>query len=263
VVRILRKTLKPNSELREKDNAEKLKTAQAFGMEAKVIDDLWRLTERPTFTYKFVRALMALNLPQIFAGGFTGLLVLLLFLFRLVLLVLDIPFSTGWVDTISIIGFGGIVLFAALTIVLVLIGKGFAKRKRCLSIRADAPLEEQLITQEILDHDPMPPFREKAKCIFETLKANGCAVKYVVMGHTHYADRQRLNTEGAEYLNTGTWITIFNREEELIRNPHTFPFVEIVGDEANLYQWDDTIGKPRELVLQEKERMHFSSFQTR
>jgi len=74
--------------------------------------------------------------------------------------------------------------------------------------------------------------RENARKIAEYLN-----VKYVVFGHTHYADIHKLS-ESAFYFNTGTWMGIFSEQEELYRNVKQFTFFLYENDDARLLYWN-------------------------
>ena len=81
-------------------------------------------------------------------------------------------------------------------------------------------------------------------------------VRYVVMGHTHDAELHALGEKGGrkkEYFNTGTWNYVFSEEEQLIRKPVEFVFVQGVrmgeGLSVKLLEWNDGAGEPRLLKL--------------
>ncbi|MDO8549713.1 MAG: metallophosphoesterase, partial [Ignavibacteria bacterium] len=73
--------------------------------------------------------------------------------------------------------------------------------------------------------------RESAGIIADSLK-----VKFVVFGHTHYADINRL-ADNAFYYNTGTWMGIFAPEEELYRNVRQFTYFILEEEKGNLFHW--------------------------
>lgn len=95
------------------------------------------------------------------------------------------------------------------------------------------------------------PLTTVAKAIAERLK-----VEYVVMGHTHNPDLQRLDN-GREYFNTGTWTRVFSEEERLLREDVEFTFLEGVRKDEQLslklMKWDDEAEEPRLLRLLEDE----------
>jgi UDP-2,3-diacylglucosamine pyrophosphatase LpxH len=89
--------------------------------------------------------------------------------------------------------------------------------------------------------------RESAGKIAELLK-----VKFVVFGHTHYADIHKLNNDSF-YYNTGTWMGIFAPEEELYRNSKQFTYFIYENDEAKLCHWNIDRDYPDEVVVVETE----------
>lgn len=89
--------------------------------------------------------------------------------------------------------------------------------------------------------------RESAGRIAGLLK-----VKFVVFGHTHYADITKLNDD-AFYYNTGTWMGIFAPEEELYRNAKQFTYFLYENDEAKLCHWNIERDYPEEVVVVETE----------
>ncbi|RPI65158.1 MAG: hypothetical protein EHM47_19030 [Ignavibacteriales bacterium] len=89
--------------------------------------------------------------------------------------------------------------------------------------------------------------RESALKIAELLK-----VKYVVFGHTHYADINKLNNDSF-YFNTGTWMGIFAPEEELYRNSKQFTYFLYENDDAKLLHWNIERDFPEVVVVVETE----------
>jgi UDP-2,3-diacylglucosamine pyrophosphatase LpxH len=83
-------------------------------------------------------------------------------------------------------------------------------------------------------------------------------VQYLVMGHTHDPDLQRLG-EGREYFNTGTWTRVFSERERLLREDVEFTFLEGMRKEGTLrfklMRWDDAAEEPRLLPLLEDEEL--------
>lgn len=83
-------------------------------------------------------------------------------------------------------------------------------------------------------------------------------VQYVVMGHTHDPDLQRLG-DGREYFNTGTWTRVFSEEERLLREDVEFTFLEGVRKDGRLrlklMKWDDDALEPRLLPLLDDEEL--------
>jgi hypothetical protein len=89
--------------------------------------------------------------------------------------------------------------------------------------------------------------RESAGKIADLLK-----VKFVVFGHTHFADAASLNGNSF-YFNTGTWMGIFAPEEELYRNAKQFTYFMLEGDEGKLLHWNIDRDLPEEVVVVETE----------
>lgn len=91
----------------------------------------------------------------------------------------------------------------------------------------------------------------RARSIAEVL-----GVRYVVMGHTHDAECLPIGKHGGrdrEYFNTGTWTKVFSEEEQLIRKPVEFVFVQGLrrptGLQMKVMEWNDEAGEPRLLKL--------------
>jgi UDP-2,3-diacylglucosamine pyrophosphatase LpxH len=78
-------------------------------------------------------------------------------------------------------------------------------------------------------------------------------VRYVVMGHTHETDIERLK-DSAEYFNTGTWTKVFRpNEERLISEESELVFLQGLrrpaGLRMELLKWNDAAGQPRRVKL--------------
>ena len=67
--------------------------------------------------------------------------------------------------------------------------------------------------------------------------ASSLGVRYVTFGHTHYADTSPL-PNGGRYFNTGTWMGIYEEQEQLYREAHQFTFLKIEGGSAELLRWN-------------------------
>ncbi|MBM2845649.1 MAG: Metallophos protein, partial [Bacteroidetes bacterium] len=74
--------------------------------------------------------------------------------------------------------------------------------------------------------------REHAKYIVQSL-----GVKYVTFGHTHYVDTCALHGD-ARYFNTGTWMGIYEEQEQLYREAHQFTFLLVENSEPWLLRWN-------------------------
>ena len=75
------------------------------------------------------------------------------------------------------------------------------------------------------------------------------SVPYIVMGHDHLATMEKL--EEAWYVNTGTWVQIFERQGLVeAREKLTF-FRHTWGHKGppELLRWDDAVGEPARLMF--------------
>jgi UDP-2,3-diacylglucosamine pyrophosphatase LpxH len=90
----------------------------------------------------------------------------------------------------------------------------------------------------------------RAKRIQKTL-----GVKNVVFGHTHDPDLRGLPSDRkriGEYVNSGTWTTVFSEEERLLREEKEFVYVQIVKQpepKMDLLKWKDELGKGQRVNL--------------
>jgi len=85
--------------------------------------------------------------------------------------------------------------------------------------------------------------REHAQYIARSL-----GVKYVTFGHTHYVDTCALFEEG-RYFNTGTWMGIFEEQEQLYREAHQFTFLQVENNDAWLVRWNADAKEPFPVVV--------------
>jgi len=90
------------------------------------------------------------------------------------------------------------------------------------------------------------------------LTRHGLSVPYLVFGHTHHADLVKLPRQpelpyDQWYINTGTWTEVLSEEEQLVRGPKQFTFLEIVPSEGQkepkLWHWNDEAGRPAPVLL--------------
>jgi UDP-2,3-diacylglucosamine pyrophosphatase LpxH len=93
-------------------------------------------------------------------------------------------------------------------------------------------------------------YLNRARKIQKTL-----GVKNVVFGHTHDPDLRGLpsdrNRKG-EYVNSGTWTTVFSEEERLLREEKEFAYVQILKQpslQMELLKWKDELGKGQRVNL--------------
>jgi UDP-2,3-diacylglucosamine pyrophosphatase LpxH len=75
------------------------------------------------------------------------------------------------------------------------------------------------------------------------------AVRYIVLGHDHAADIERM--KNAWYVNTGTWVQIFEKKGPISaqEKPTFFRLAWGYEDVPELLRWDDAIGGPASLRL--------------
>jgi UDP-2,3-diacylglucosamine pyrophosphatase LpxH len=90
----------------------------------------------------------------------------------------------------------------------------------------------------------------RAKKIQKILK-----VKKVVFGHTHDPDLRGLPSDRerfGEYVNSGTWTTVFSEEEKLLREEKEFAYVQILKQpelKMKLLKWKDELGEGQRVNL--------------
>ena len=79
--------------------------------------------------------------------------------------------------------------------------------------------------------------RRAAAQRFAAAKKNGAPPRFLAYGHTHDPDVWQIEQEQAWYYNTGTWTTVFSREERLTRQPRQFVFLKVVPDRGTAVGW--------------------------
>ncbi len=79
--------------------------------------------------------------------------------------------------------------------------------------------------------------------------ARAIGVKVVVMGHTHLADYHHAPGANVTYLNSGTWTFVRTPENIIKPNAHSFTFVRVTGDRAELLRWSDAAERFERVVL--------------
>jgi len=106
------------------------------------------------------------------------------------------------------------------------------------------------VVRRIVSHE-VPSFddlMQRVACKLEgILKKRACPVRYVVLGHDHVAAIKKM--EDAWYVNTGTWVQVFERRGPIeAREKLTF-FRLAWGYEGvpELLRWDDAVGEPAQL----------------
>ncbi|MCI0724058.1 MAG: hypothetical protein L0338_34625 [Acidobacteria bacterium] len=104
--------------------------------------------------------------------------------------------------------------------------------------------------------------RQAAARRLAELRKSGQDARFLAYGHTHDPDIWRIGATDAIYFNTGTWTTVFSREERLIRLPRQLVFLKVTRDPeaasdwaARLCHWDPYAApQQRPLVLEEDSR---------
>lgn len=79
--------------------------------------------------------------------------------------------------------------------------------------------------------------------------ARALGVKIVVMGHTHLADFYHAPGANMTYVNSGTWTFVRTPENIIKPNAHSFTFVRVTGDQAELLRWNDAAERFESVVL--------------
>ncbi|MDJ0762901.1 MAG: metallophosphoesterase [Myxococcota bacterium] len=64
-------------------------------------------------------------------------------------------------------------------------------------------------------------------------------VKLVLMGHTHRVDYRRIRQGRSVYVNSGTWTSVDNPWNRIMRDARRMTFVYVRGDAADLCRWND------------------------
>ncbi len=68
-------------------------------------------------------------------------------------------------------------------------------------------------------------------------------VPLVLMGHTHNVDH-RVSSDGrVEYANSGTWTSVGNPWNRLMRDARRLTFLHVVGKKVHLRRWNDDAGR--------------------
>ncbi len=73
-------------------------------------------------------------------------------------------------------------------------------------------------------------------------------VRYVTFGHTHYADTAPLEN-GSRYFNTGTWMAVFDPENNLYSDIRQYTYLLVADGTARLMQWRRDANAPRDVAV--------------
>ncbi|MCP4600987.1 MAG: hypothetical protein GY847_10760 [Proteobacteria bacterium] len=68
-------------------------------------------------------------------------------------------------------------------------------------------------------------------------------VRMVLMGHTHLVDYRRLNNGKAVYANSGTWTSVDNPWNRIMRDARRLTFLHVKGGDVELCRWNDDAGR--------------------
>jgi len=71
----------------------------------------------------------------------------------------------------------------------------------------------------------------------------------VLMGHTHTVDHRLVNGGRTVYANSGTWTSVANPWNRLLRDARRLTFLHVRGDEVELVRWNDDAGRIDEVPL--------------
>lgn len=64
-------------------------------------------------------------------------------------------------------------------------------------------------------------------------------VPLVLMGHTHQVDHQVLDEDGAQYANSGTWTSVDNPWNRIMRDARHLTLLRVAGSEVEILRWND------------------------
>ncbi len=127
-----------------------------------------------------------------------------------------------------------ILLIAVAVWFTALLGRGFLRARTRARDERDVPIQ----------------LRREAGMI-----AREMDVRYVVFGHTHKEDVLRL-PGNRWYFNTGTWISVYSADENMVRAPQQCSYLEISDRAARLRYWDSASQSPADAVVVDPEVAH-------
>jgi len=78
-------------------------------------------------------------------------------------------------------------------------------------------------------------------------------VPLVLMGHTHTVDHRLVNGGRTVYANSGTWTSVANPWNRLLRDARRLTFLRVRGREVELARWNDDAGRIDDVPLFEIE----------
>jgi UDP-2,3-diacylglucosamine pyrophosphatase LpxH len=67
--------------------------------------------------------------------------------------------------------------------------------------------------------------------------------KMVLMGHTHLVDYRSIGSDGAVYANSGTWTSVDNPWNRIMRDARRMTFLYVKNDRVELARWNDDAGR--------------------
>jgi UDP-2,3-diacylglucosamine pyrophosphatase LpxH len=74
-------------------------------------------------------------------------------------------------------------------------------------------------------------------------------VPLVLMGHTHTVDHRVVNRGRTVYANAGTWTSVANPWNRLLRDARRLTFLYVRGDRVELDRWNDDAGRVDDVPL--------------
>jgi UDP-2,3-diacylglucosamine pyrophosphatase LpxH len=74
-------------------------------------------------------------------------------------------------------------------------------------------------------------------------------VPMVLMGHTHMVDFRRVDGGRAAYANSGTWTSVNNPWNRIMRDARRLTFLYVKGDEVEINRWNDDAGRIDDVPL--------------
>jgi UDP-2,3-diacylglucosamine pyrophosphatase LpxH len=74
-------------------------------------------------------------------------------------------------------------------------------------------------------------------------------VPLVLMGHTHTVDHRLVNQGRTVYANSGTWTSVANPWNRLLRDARRLTFLRVHGDQVQLRRWNDDASRVDDVPL--------------
>ncbi|MBW2275970.1 MAG: metallophosphoesterase [Deltaproteobacteria bacterium] len=94
------------------------------------------------------------------------------------------------------------------------------------------------------------PQREVRNCASRAERIGAATgVPLVLMGHTHTVDHRLVNDGRTVYANSGTWTSVANPWNRLLRDARRLTFLQVRGSEVELVRWNDDAGRVDDVPL--------------